>query len=108
MATIFSPGNLHTESSLSTEAVAVDATTVDAQALAINALLNLLTKTIAGVWDLEPAKNEVPKAKFVPHNNSGAESVIDEDDRVRVKPEDFATGGKYRCKYFEAAVLKSN
>ena len=60
-----------------TEAVAIDAQTVGDEALKINATLNKMTTTIAGVWDLDVTTNEIPKTISVPHINAGQESTIE-------------------------------
>ncbi|KAI1407071.1 hypothetical protein F5Y13DRAFT_206684 [Hypoxylon sp. FL1857] len=81
------------------EAVAIKAQGLDAQAVSINAALNKITTTIAGVWDLDTTKKETPDANktvFIPHKNPGSESVVEGDDRKPVAPEHFAPGGKYR------------
>ncbi|KAI1106657.1 hypothetical protein F4804DRAFT_347607 [Jackrogersella minutella] len=82
------------------EAIAIKAQDIDAVAISINAALNKITTTIAGVWDLETGKKGVPdasKAVFIPHKNPGSESVVDGDDRKLVDPAHFAPGGKYRA-----------
>ena len=80
------------------DVIAIEAKTVDSQALSINAAINKMTTTIAGVWDLGTTKNEVPKTTvFVAHKNAGAESVQEGDDRKLVEPRDFNPGGKFRC-----------
>lgn len=84
------------------EAIAIKVQDIDAQAVSINAALNKITTTIAGVWDLDTSKKEAPdanKAVFIPHKNPGSESVVEGDDRKLVDPTHFAPGGKYRCKY---------
>ncbi|OTA86781.1 hypothetical protein M434DRAFT_81775, partial [Hypoxylon sp. CO27-5] len=81
------------------EAIAIKAQGLDAQAVSINAALNKITTTIAGVWDLDTSKKEAPDANktvFIPHKNPGSESVVEGDDRKPVAPEHFAPGGKYR------------
>ncbi|KAI2465066.1 hypothetical protein F4781DRAFT_435798 [Annulohypoxylon bovei var. microspora] len=81
------------------EAIAIKVQDIDAQALSINAALNKITTTIAGVWDLETNKKEevdTSRAVFIPHKNPGSESVVEGDDRKLVDPLHFAPGGKYR------------
>ncbi|OTA69291.1 hypothetical protein K449DRAFT_428729 [Hypoxylon sp. EC38] len=81
------------------EAIAIKAQGLDAQAVSINAALNKITTTIAGIWDLDTSKKEAPDAQktvFIPHKNPGSESVVEGDDRKPVAPEHFAPGGKYR------------
>jgi hypothetical protein len=54
----------------------------------------------AGVWDLELTHDKPPEeAAWVKSTNPGSESVIGTDERVPVKEEDYAEGGKYRCKW---------
>ncbi|KAL7628766.1 hypothetical protein AAE478_000281 [Parahypoxylon ruwenzoriense] len=75
----------------SVDAIAIKAQGVDA----INAALNKITTTIAGVWDLDTGKKETPDASnsvFIPHKNPGSESVIEADDRKTVGAEHFAPG----------------
>ncbi len=72
----------------------------NAIALANTATLNKLTDTIVGVWDLEhPGDEHAPKAEAMLYTNPGDESVLGEDERQPVHPQDFGPGGKYRCKY---------
>ncbi|KAI1461738.1 hypothetical protein F4805DRAFT_243138 [Annulohypoxylon moriforme] len=81
------------------EAIAIKAQDIDSQAVAINAVLNKITTTIAGVWDLETNKKDevdTSRAVFIPHKNPGSESVVEGDDRKLVDPVHFAPGGKYR------------
>ncbi|XDG07022.1 hypothetical protein ABKA04_006637 [Annulohypoxylon sp. FPYF3050] len=81
------------------EAIAIKAQDIDDQAVTLNAALNKITTTIAGVWDLETNKKDVvdtSKAVFIPHKNPGSESVVEGDDRTLVDPVHFAPGGKYR------------
>ncbi|KAI1213792.1 uncharacterized protein F4807DRAFT_200103 [Annulohypoxylon truncatum] len=81
------------------EAIAIKAQDIDSQAVTINAALNKITTTIAGVWDLETNKKDTvdtSKAVFIPHKNPGSESVVEGDDRMLVDPVHFAPGGKYR------------
>jgi hypothetical protein len=81
------------------EAAVIDAKTVEAQALAFTAIINALP-TIAGVWDLNETKDEVPTSTtFIPHKNPGQESVMEGDGRTPVDPKDFSVGGKYRCMF---------
>lgn len=81
------------------EAAVIQAETVEAQALAFTATINALP-TVAGVWDLNETKNEVPSSTtFIPHKNPGQESVMEGDGRTCVDPKEFAAGGKYRCMY---------
>jgi hypothetical protein len=80
------------------DVVVIEAKTVDSQALSINAAINKMTTTIAGVWDLDTTKNEVPKTTvFVAHKNAAAETIHEDDGRKLVEPKDFNPGGKYRC-----------
>ncbi|KAI0890714.1 uncharacterized protein GGS22DRAFT_194615 [Annulohypoxylon maeteangense] len=81
------------------EAIAIKVQDIDAQAVSINAALNKITTTIAGVWDLETNKKDevdTSRAVFIPHKNPGSESVVEGDDRKLVDPLHFAPGGKYR------------
>lgn len=81
------------------DAVAIQAQDIDTQAVSINAALNKITTTIAGVWDLYTSKKEAPdasKAVFIPHRNPGSESVVEGDDRKPVGPVHFQPGGQYR------------
>jgi hypothetical protein len=79
------------------EAAVIKAETVEAQALAFTATINRITPTVAGVWDLNETKDEVPsQTTFIPHKNPGQESVMEGDGRTPVDPKDFASGGKYR------------
>jgi len=51
------------------EAAVIQADSVEAQALAFTATINALP-TIAGVWDLNETKDEVPASTtFIPHKN---------------------------------------
>ena len=74
------------------------------QALDLNATLNKITTTIAGVWDLDTenktAQNSSGSGIFVAHKNPGSESVVEGDDRTLVDPEHFAPSGKYRCEFW--------
>ncbi|KAF2805958.1 uncharacterized protein BDZ99DRAFT_479970 [Mytilinidion resinicola] len=56
-----------------------------------------LRNLVAGVWDLASAEEEPPaEAQWMKSINPGSESVVGEDERTPVKPEDYAPGGKYR------------
>lgn len=81
------------------DVIAIEAKTVDSQAISINAAINKMTTTIAGVWDLDTTDKVVPEnAIFVAHNNAGSESVMEGDSRKPVDPKDYSPGGKFRCK----------
>ena len=69
------------------------------------------TPTHVGLWDLETTHTEdkPPEAAFYrPNSLQVDESVIGGDERVLVKAQDFAEGGKYRCKYSirESYIIK--
>jgi hypothetical protein len=74
------------------------------ESIGLDALKNLATKnkitdTVIPIWDLAPASAKVPdRAESFLLTNPGQESVVGSDERVLVSPEDFAPGGKYRCK----------
>ncbi|KAK7976389.1 hypothetical protein PG989_014852 [Apiospora arundinis] len=57
---------------------------------------NKLTDTIIPLWELQSTADTIPAAESFRFVNPGAESVIGDDDRVKVSPEHFAPGGKYR------------
>ncbi|KAK7991253.1 ATP synthase F1 [Apiospora saccharicola] len=57
---------------------------------------NKLTDTIIPLWELQSTADTIPAAGSVKFVNPGAESVIGDDDRVKVSPQHFAPGGKYR------------
>ncbi|KAK8119663.1 uncharacterized protein PG998_004289 [Apiospora kogelbergensis] len=57
---------------------------------------NKLTDTIIPLWELQSTADTIPTAESFKFVNPGAESVIGDDDRVKVSPEHFAPGGKYR------------
>ncbi|KAK6075472.1 ATP synthase F1 [Seiridium cupressi] len=57
---------------------------------------NKLTDTVVPLWDLQPTADTVPSAESFNFTNPAAESVIGDDERVKVSPEHFLPGGKYR------------
>ena len=73
---------------------------VNAAALNLNAKAFEIRRTLAGVWDLKPSTPEAPKNTFhLDMKNPSGESVLDEDERLKVPEKDFLPGGKYRCLY---------
>lgn len=88
------------DSQTPTQAVPIQANSIEVEALKLNAAAQALRQIIAGVWDLQPTTKEAPQDKdvhFLAHKNSGEESVLEGgDERVPVKPEDILPGGKYR------------
>ncbi|KAK8054389.1 hypothetical protein PG996_013690 [Apiospora saccharicola] len=57
---------------------------------------NKLTDTIIPLWELQSTADTIPAAESFKFVNPGTESVIGDDDRVKVSPQHFAPGGKYR------------
>jgi hypothetical protein len=64
---------------------------------------NKLVDTIVPLWELQATAAEVPAPEAFNFTNPGAESVIGDDDRVKVSPEHFQPGGKYRCKWLDSS-----
>lgn len=70
-------------------------------ALDNTAVVNRVTDTIVGVWDLKPTEEQAPEsAVSYKYEAEGSESVVGTDERQKVSPADFAEGGKYRCKFY--------
>lgn len=65
------------------------------------AVLNMMTNTIVGRWDLNDTDKRAPEeAAFFSYSNGHDESVIGEEDgREPVDLKDISAGGAYRCKY---------
>ncbi|KAI1854417.1 hypothetical protein JX265_012451 [Neoarthrinium moseri] len=57
---------------------------------------NKLTDTVVPLWELQATAASVPSAESFNFTNPGAESVIGDDERIKVSPEHFLPGGKYR------------
>ncbi|KAH0555794.1 hypothetical protein GP486_006262 [Trichoglossum hirsutum] len=61
------------------------------------AVLNQMTNTIVGRWDLTDTDSKAPEeASFYSYSNGHDESVINEDSRVPVDGADIRSGGVYR------------
>ena len=72
-------------------------------ALNLNAKAFEVRRTLAAVWDLKPTSAIPPSPEesiTLDMKNDSGESVIGDDERVKVDDVDFAPGGKYRCKSF--------
>ena len=67
---------------------------------------NKLTDTIIPLWELQSTADTIPTAESFKFVNPGAESVIGDDDRVKVSPEHFAPGGKYRCESLHSILQR--
>lgn len=73
-------------------------------ALHLNQKAFEIRQTIAGVWDLKSSTSEAPESASVSSldmKNDSHESVVGEDERIKVSAKDFMPGGKYRCEYPE-------
>ncbi|KAJ4293978.1 hypothetical protein N0V90_007667 [Kalmusia sp. IMI 367209] len=58
---------------------------------------NKITDTVVPIWDLAEASSKAPEnAQSFKAVNPGQESVVGGDERVLVRPQDIAPGGKYR------------
>ena len=70
-------------------------------ALNLNAKAFEVRRTLAAVWNLKPTSTKPPppaESFSLDMRNESGESVVgDGDERVKVRPEHFAPGGKYRC-----------
>ena len=78
-------------------AVALQTQSIKAETLDLTAVINRITPTVAGVWDLNGTQEEVPKdTTSFTYKNPGSESVMENDGRTIVAPEHFSLGGKYR------------
>lgn len=77
-------------------------------ALNLNQKAFEIRQTIAGVWDLKPSTSEAPESASVSSldmRNDSQESVLGEDERIKVSAKDFMPGGKYRCECPEHCFL---
>ena len=72
-----------------------------AAALNLNAKAFEIRQTLAGVWDLKPSNDDVPKDTLhLDMKNASHESVVgDNDERTKVNEQHYMPGGKYRCSY---------
>lgn len=61
---------------------------------------NPATAVQAAAWKIQPSGSaHIPGNVMLPGNSSNdMESIIGQDNRIRVLPQDIVDGGKYRCK----------